>query len=78
MWYWFTEWWGRRVVKDSSKAEVENSILLDRLVRDWVTVVGEMGCSQDSSGGRGSELDPGGHVGEGPSHSGGEEGLLSR
>ena len=52
MWYWFTEWWGRRVVKDSSKAEVENSILLDRLVRDWVTVVGEMGCSQDSSGGR--------------------------
>ena len=53
-------------------------MLVDSLVRDWVTVVGEMGCSQDSSGGRGSELDPGGHVGEGPSHSGGEEGLLSR
>ena len=69
---------GEKVVKDSSKAEVENSILLDSLVRDWVTVVGKMGCSQFSSGGRGSELDPGGHVGEGPSDSGGEEGLLSR
>ena len=49
MWYWFTEWWGRRVVKDSSKAEVENSILLDRLVRDRVTVVGKKGCCQDST-----------------------------
>ena len=48
VWYWFTELWGRRVVKDSSKSEVENSILLDSLVRDWVIVVGEMGCFQDS------------------------------
>ena len=41
------QWWGRRVVaKIVLGAEVENWILVDRLVRDWVIVAEE----KDSSG----------------------------
>ena len=73
--------WGRRVIiKIVLWTEVENWMLVDSLVRDWVTVVEKGSCHcQDSSGSEAENwLLDAGQDGDGLGVSRGGEGLLSR